>query len=78
MDDVCDEDDDTYAVDNVVKMGVQVLGKTRGQIEIPVDADEETGMAAALAEEGVARYVDGKNIVRVIYIPGRILNIIAE
>ena len=70
--------DDAYAVDNEVTIGVQVLGKTRGQIRIPADADQETAMAAALAQEGVAKYVDGKKIVRIIFVPGRILNIIAK
>lgn len=70
--------DDKYAIDDVIKMGVQVLGKTRGEIEIPKDADEATAVAAAKAQESVAKYLDGKNLVRVIYKPGRILNLIVK
>ena len=69
---------DEYAIDDVIKMGVQVLGKTRGEIEIPKDADEATAVAAAKAQESVAKYLDGKNLVRVIYKPGRILNLIVK
>ena len=64
--------------DDAIKMGVQVLGKTRGEIEIPPDADEETAVAAAKASPGVAKYLEGKNLVRVIYKPGKILNLIAK
>ena len=70
--------DDAYAVDNMVTMGVQVLGKTRGQISIPTDADQETALAAAMEQEAITRHLEGKNLVRVIYIPGRILNLIAK
>ena len=70
--------DDAYAVDEQVTIGVQVLGKTRGQITLPLDADQETAVAAAMAQEGITRHLEGKNFVRIIYLPGRILNLIAK
>jgi len=70
--------DDKYAKDDVIKMGVQIMGKTRGEIEIAADADEATAMAAAKADAGVARHLEGKTIQRVIYKAGRILNIVAK
>jgi leucyl-tRNA synthetase len=70
--------DDTYAVDNQVTIGVQILGKTRGQITIAPDADQDTALAAAMAQESVSKHLEGKNLVRIIYIPGRILNLIAK
>jgi leucyl-tRNA synthetase len=72
------EADEKYLVEDTMKMGVQVMGKTRGEIEIPVDADEATAVAAAKANESVARQLEGKNLVRVIYKPGKILNLIAK
>ena len=72
------EFDDAYAVDNTVTIGVQILGKTRGQITISPDADQDTALAAAQNVEAIAKHLDGKNLVRVIYIPGRILNLIAK
>ena len=72
------EFDDAYAVDNTVTIGVQILGKTRGQITIAPDADENTALSAAKSVEAIAKHLEGKNLVRVIYIPGRILNLIAK
>ena len=64
--------------DDTIKMGVQVLGKTRGEIEIAPDADEATAVAAAQANPNVAKYLEGKKLVRVIYKAGKILNLIAK
>lgn len=70
--------DPQHLVEDTMKMGVQVMGKTRGEIEIPKDADEATAVAAAKACEPVARQLEGKQLVRVIYKPGKILNLIAK
>ena len=70
--------EDRYADDVLIKMGVQIMGKTRGEIEIAPDADEETAVAAALASESVHRYIEGKSVVKVIYKAGRILNLIVK
>ncbi len=72
------EADEKYTRDDTIKMGVQVMGKTRGEIEIAPDADEETAVTAAKACPTVAKHLEGKNLVRVIYKPGRILNLIAK
>jgi len=65
-------------VDDVVKLGVQVNGKTRGEVSVPADATEADVMAAAMEQEKVASFLDGKRVVKVIYVPGRILNIVAK
>ena len=62
--------------DDVVEIGVQVNGKARGSVQIAVDADEETAKAAALADPKVQQFTDGKAIKKVIYVKGRILNLI--
>ena len=72
------EYDEALCVDNTVKMGVQVNGKKRGEIEIPKDADEEGAMAEAMKVQSVFNQVDGKDIKKVIYVAGRILNIVAK
>lgn len=53
-------------------------GKTRAEISVAVDAKEEEVMAAAQAVDKVATFLDGKKIVKVIFVPGRILNIVAK
>jgi len=55
-----------------------VNGKARGQITIPAEADEDTAMAAARAVDKVQAQIDGKDIKKIIYVQGRILNIIAK
>lgn len=72
------EYDEALCIDNTVKMGVQVNGKTRGEIEIAKDADQEGAMAEAMKVTSVFNQVDGKDVKKVIYVPGRILNIIAK
>ncbi|KAG7346694.1 leucyl-tRNA synthetase [Nitzschia inconspicua] len=72
------EYDETLCVDDEITMGVQVNGKARGEITIPADADEETAMAAAKEVDRVMNQIEGKEIKKIIYVPGRILNIIAK
>lgn len=72
------EHDDRYAVDDEIRMGVQVLGKTRGEILIARDAPEAVALEKAKAEPTVAKYLEGKALARVIYVPGKILNLIVK
>ncbi len=65
-------------VDDVVTIGVQVSGKMRGKIEISVDCDESEAVAKAKEIHAVQNALDGKNIFKVIYKAGKILNIIAK
>jgi leucyl-tRNA synthetase len=60
--------------DQTVEIGVQVNGKVRGTITLPVDADVELAKAAALAEPRIASHLQGKNVRKVIYVKGKILN----
>ena len=60
-----------------VTIAVQVNGKRRGEIEIAVDAAEDTVKQAALAVDGVVRTLEGKKPKRVIVVPNRIVNIVA-
>ena len=70
------EYDEAHLVEATVEIAVQIMGKVRGKIAIAPDADEDTAVAAARAEESVARYLDGAEIRRVIYRAGRILNFV--
>ncbi len=68
--------DEELTKEDTVEVAVQVMGKVRGTIDVPVDADEDTAVAAARAEENVERYIEGKTIRKVIWVPGRILNFV--
>ena len=70
--------DPQLTIDNTVTIGVQVNGKVRGSIEISKKATEEEAVAMAKSIENVQSHLDGKNLAKVIYRPGRILNLIAK
>ena len=72
------EYDEDKTIDDTVTMGVQVNGKMRGTIEVTLDTEEEQAVNLAKQVNTVANAIDGKNIVKVIYKAGRILNIIAK
>ena len=57
---------------------VQVNGKLRSSITMPADAPKEACESAAKADEGVQKYLDGVNIIKVIVVPGKLVNIVAK
>ena len=57
---------------------VQVNGKLRSSITMPADATKEACESAARADEGVQKYLDGVNILKVIVVPGKLVNIVAK
>ena len=68
-------DPDAMASDTV-SLVVQVNGKLRGQIEVAADAPREDVERLALADENVARHVEGREIRRVVVVPGRLVNVV--
>ena len=72
------EVDESALVSNSVKLVVQVNGKLRGSIEVAADTDRETIEKIALAESNVAKFVVDKNVVKVIVVPGRLINIVVK
>ncbi|WP_133499686.1 leucine--tRNA ligase [Cognatilysobacter terrigena] len=69
--------DPTALVRDAVTLAVQVNGKLRGTIDAPVNAPREAVEAAALAEPGVAKFLEGQTVRKVIVVPGKIVNIVA-
>jgi leucyl-tRNA synthetase len=70
-----DADPDLLATETVT-IAVQVMGRLRGTISAPPDAPREANLAAAKAETNVARLLEGKRIVKEIYVPNRIVNFV--
>ena len=70
--------DEAKCVDETVEIAVQITGKVRARIHIPADATQEQAIAAAKADATIASLLDGKNIVKEIYVPGRLVNIVAK
>ena len=69
--------DEDLAADEVITLVVQINGKLRARIEMPVDIDEQTAKETALADENVQRHLAGRQVRKVIYVPGRLVNIVA-
>jgi leucyl-tRNA synthetase len=62
-----------------VRLAVQVNGKVRGTIEVPVDLDDKDALLAeALKEPNVARHLEGQTIVRTVVVPGKIVSLITR
>jgi leucyl-tRNA synthetase len=72
------EYDEAKTVEATVEIGVQVNGKVRGTIAIPTGCDKEVAFEAAKADERVASFLDGKNIVKEIYVPNKIVNFVVK
>jgi leucyl-tRNA synthetase len=70
--------DPALCVDAELEIPVQVNGKVRGRVKVPADASEATVIAAALADEGVKKHVEGKPVVKQQYVTGRILTIVVK
>jgi leucyl-tRNA synthetase len=64
--------------DETVEIGVQIQGRLRGTVTLPVDADTEVARTVALAEPRVASHLQGKRVRNVIYVKGKIINFILE
>jgi leucyl-tRNA synthetase len=70
--------DESELVEDTYELAVQVMGKLRGTITVPTDADQDTVVAIAKDEKNVADHLEGKTIRKVIFVPGRILNFVAN
>ncbi|WP_029521277.1 leucine--tRNA ligase [Persephonella sp. IF05-L8] len=72
------EPDEEALIEKTKEIPVQINGKVRAKITVPADADEETVKNIAFENENVKKWTEGKNIVKVIFIKGKILNIVVK
>jgi leucyl-tRNA synthetase len=79
---VCDaawpEFDEAHLKEDTVTLGVSFNGKTRFTLDFAADASKEEIEKATLASEQAQKYLEGKQIVKVIVVPGRIVNIVIK
>jgi len=68
--------DASLAREEIVEIGVQINGKIRGTIELSPTADESLAMQLAKENANIQKYLDGAEVIKVIYVAGKILNII--
>ena len=70
--------DEAAMVEDEKLIVVQVNGKVRGKVTVAADADEETVKTVAFADENVKKFTDDTQIVKVIYVPGKLLNVVVK
>lgn len=70
--------DENECKEDTIEIGVQVCGKVRGKVVLGVNEDKDSALAKAKEADGVAAFIDGKTIVKEIYVPGKIVNIVVK
>ena len=70
--------DENECKEDTIEIGVQVCGKVRGKVVLGVNEDKDSALAKAKAADGVAPFIEGKTIVKEIYVPGKIVNIVVK
>jgi leucyl-tRNA synthetase len=70
--------DESKTVAQEINMAVQVGGKVRATITVPAQADNDAIVAAALADAKVQKFTEGKQLVKSIVVPGRLVNLIVK
>ena len=70
--------DESKTVDSHVEMAVQVNGKLKGTVTVPVDSDEATVVAAAMESDKVKKATDGMNVVKTILVKNKLVNLIVK
>ena len=70
--------DPALAKEEEIEIPVQVNGKLRGRVLVPADSDEAFVEGRALADEKIKAAIAGKQIVKVIFVPGKLLNLVVR
>jgi leucyl-tRNA synthetase len=70
--------DPAYLVDDTITVVVQVMGKLRDQMEVPADADKDAILDLAVALEKIQPWLEGKEVVKRIYVPGKLVNLVVK
>ncbi|ACP34060.1 MULTISPECIES: leucine--tRNA ligase [Corynebacterium] len=72
------EFDEKYLVDDEIEVPVQINGKVKARVMVPADADQATVVGIAKDDERIAELTAGKNVVKEIYVPGRMVNLVVK
>ncbi len=70
--------DESKTVDDTIEIAVQVNGKVKAKINVPADIEQAEALELAKADGKVKEAIDGKNIIKEIYVKGRLVNIVAK
>ena len=70
--------DEAKTVESSIEMGLQVNGKLKSTVQLPVDCEQQLAIDTALADEKVKKAIEGKNIIKTIVVKNKIVNIVAK
>ena len=70
--------DEAKCIDSTVEIVVQINGKIRARLSVPTDIESNKAIALAKNDEGIAAALEGKNIIKEIYVKGKLVNIVAK
>ena len=70
--------DESLCIENTVEIVAQVNGKIKAKLVVPVDGDKEEILAAALKDDKVNEAIDGKSIIKQIYVPNKLVNFVVK
>lgn len=70
--------DEAKCIDSTVEIVVQINGKIRARLSVPTDIESDKAIALAKNDEGIAAALEGKNIIKEIYVKGKLVNIVAK
>ncbi len=70
--------DEAKTVESSIEIGVQVNGKLKSTVQLPVDCEQQLAIDTALADEKVKKAIEGKNIIKTIVVKNKIVNIVAK
>ena len=72
------EFDEKLTKEDLVTIAIQVNGKLRGNLELPAETDDKTLKTEAAKVDGVKKHIEGKNIVKKVVVPGRLVNFVVK
>ena len=70
--------DESKTVDSTVEVAVQINGKVRATVELPLNCSKEEAIATAKADERVVPHLEGKTVIKEISVPNKIVNIVVK
>ncbi len=70
--------DEAFCKDDMIEIVVQINGKLKTKLMVSADADKDTVLASAMQEEKVKEALDGKNVLKQIYVPNKLVNFVAK
>ena len=70
--------DENKIIDNAMTIAVQVNGKLRGSVDVPVEMDKESILAIAKDVDNVKKFIEGMHLIKEIYVPNKLVNLVVK